>query len=143
MAKILCDTDFIIKIANDPLPKVDWVSFSKQNEIATIPLVVKELEGLKKSKEMQTVRRAKNALAIIQEGKKIKVLSKEDDAKFHEADQELIELTSASPDTVLATMDGSILSRLERMGLPYYTLSNNKLLEHPRKRATHLSLRKK
>ncbi|MHB1908844.1 MAG: PIN domain-containing protein [Nitrososphaerales archaeon] len=142
MAKILCDTDFIIKIANDPLPKVDWVSFSKQNEITTIPLVVKELEGLKKSKDLQTVRRAKNALAVIQEGKKIKVFPTGDD-KFHEADQELIELTSASTDTVLATMDGSLLSRLERIGLPYYTLSNNKLLEHPRKGATHLSLRKK
>src|SRR5579871_6027159 len=58
---IACDTDFIIKIANDPLPKFDWKSITSQNEIYTLPSIVRELKSLKSSQIQSTRRRAKMA----------------------------------------------------------------------------------
>ncbi len=146
MALIACDTDFLIKIANDPLPKFDWTALSKQNEFCTLPSIVRELTNLKSSRQRQTSRRAVMALSIIGQipSSKIKVLTIEDSQpkwaeKSVSADEALVEFVAEDPrKRMVATLDGELLSKLDTSGLPYLTLSSDRPLLASR-RAMHLS----
>jgi rRNA-processing protein FCF1 len=123
-----------MKITNDPLPGFDWAELSKENKFVTIPAVLSELNGLSKSKKRKTSRRAANTLSLI-EGKKI-VDSIANKTEFGDADIALLEFVRARPkDRALATMDGSLLSRLEKLGLPYLTLSRGRALFKTKPRA--------
>lgn len=145
MTVIVWDTDFLIKISNDPLPKVDLRELSKENEFVIIPEVILEIRGLARSKNRTTARRAEMALRAIEESKFFKsaVLSSvRQPAK--ETDEVLIEVIKMKPDErTLATMDGTLLSSMEKSGLPYMTLSKGKLYSPPVARATYLTKRTK
>jgi len=128
---LVFDTDFLIKVANDPIRRLDLKQLASEYTIATIPGVVSELEGLTHHREKKTARRAANTLRVLEESRsqiKVKVLE-ESRAKGAEADMALVELARNSEgDATIATMDHSLLSRLERMRLPYLTLSDDKPL---------------
>jgi rRNA-processing protein FCF1 len=147
LAKIVFDTDFLIKISNDPIPKFDLLELSKEHEFLVIPPVLQELEGLQKTRKVNTAKRARQTLRVIREKKFFKVLrttgrdvEKRDMPSFRETDHILVEFIMEKPsDRILATMDGSLLSRLGRLGLPYLTLRNGRALFSSRMRATYLS----
>jgi rRNA-processing protein FCF1 len=146
MATIACDTDFLIKIANDPLPKFDWTALSSQNEFCTLPCIVRELTNLKSSRQRQTSRRAVMALSIIGQvpSSKIKLLTTKDSKpkwaeKSISADEALVEFVKEDGrKRMVATLDGELLSKLDTGGLPYLTLSSGRPLLSSG-RAMHLS----
>ena len=140
--QLVCDTNFLIKITNHSLPAFsDFVS-RNHLEIATVSSVVRELNGLKKSKTPSVARNANNCLNLI--GTKIhlraNVISLEQDK---EADVELFELAKDLEEgSLVATLDGKLLSRFERSRLSYLTLRNDKPFLRSFHRATYLSTRK-
>jgi rRNA-processing protein FCF1 len=145
LVSIACDTDFLIKIVNDPLPKFDISKLLSENEFVVTPQVLREISGLASSKTPTTSRRARAARDVIEEGKLFGVLKKveQEIPVSVDADIALIEFVKASPNTrAVATLDGSLLTRLEKMGLPYLTLSNGKLLTRFRQGARYLTAHK-
>jgi rRNA-processing protein FCF1 len=137
LAKIACDTDFLIKIANDPLPRFDWSTLSAQNDFCTLPCVYRELANLKSSRIRATAKRATMALSVVGQDKssKIRILSVEGKRepswarKEASADEALIEFVGEEPKgRMVATLDGKLLSRLEKNRLPYLTLSSGRPL---------------
>ena len=127
MALIACDTDFLIKVTNDPVPALDWGTLSIEHDFAVMPCVIAELKGLATSKIRKTSIRAKSALAVVEEGKKFKRMEAKESSL--DADSALYEFVRADPSSrMIATLDGSLLSRMEKAGLPYLTLSSGKPL---------------
>jgi rRNA-processing protein FCF1 len=128
---MLLDTDFLIKVANDPIPKLDLSELSKEYTLATTSDVIRELTGLCNHPERKTSRRASNALRVVMKGAKVEIRILDDKHPQRrgivEADNSLLELAKANKVTV-ATLDHSLLSRLERIHLPYLTLRNDKPL---------------
>jgi rRNA-processing protein FCF1 len=128
MASILCDTDFLIKISNDPIPALDFKQLSKENEFVVLPSVLGELKGLSASKNSRTARRARVALRVIDESRFAKPIF-EIRSNVREADIDLVSFVMAKPrERIIATLDGSLLSRLDKLGLPYLTLSKERPL---------------
>jgi rRNA-processing protein FCF1 len=146
LALIVCDTDFLIKISNDPLPRVRLGELSKDYKFVIIPSVIRELSGLEKHANPRTARRARMVDRVIRESKRFKLSLFKGDEKNStlEADDALIEFVKRNPkERILATLDGSLLSRFERTGLPYLTLSKGKLFFRPSQGATYLTKRAK
>lgn len=127
--QIVCDTNFLMKIFNDPLPKFDWKSLSSENEFVTLSCVVRELKGLSSRTAGKTFMRAKNTLNGLDSSGLIKIIPKiEGNA---EVDFALLEFVRQEPKArILATLDGTLLSTLEKAGLGYLTLSSDKALIH-------------
>jgi rRNA-processing protein FCF1 len=145
LALIVCDTDFLIKISNDPLAKVDLKELLENNQFVVLPSVVREIAGLERNAKPRTARRARMAHQVITESNRFKIVSTAKGASENsarEADHELMEFISEKPkERTLATLDGSLLSRFERRGLPYITLSKGKLFFGASQRATYLTKR--
>ena len=139
MALIICDADFLLKIVNEPLSSLRTYFDSSDFSFATIPQVVQELEGLARSNEKSTARRAK--FALNQVGSTVKLISEKEDRGV-EADVALYECARRM-DMLVATLDGKLLSRFERNQIPYLTLRHDKPFERSFGRATYLSTRKK
>lgn len=135
---IVCDSDFIIKLANDPIPALDWSKVSRENQFVTIAPVLRELKGLTKNRlKSKTARRARAAVNLVEKFQLIRAVTSGEGEGEHprstkeETDTMLIEFVRTLPkDRMLATMDGSLLSRAERLGLPYMTLSRGRPLFH-------------
>jgi rRNA-processing protein FCF1 len=145
LVSIACDTDFLIKIVNDPLPKFDISSLLSENEFVVTQQVLREISGLTSSKTPTTSRRARAVRRMIEEEKHFRVLKKveQEIPASVDADIALIEFVKASPNTrAVATLDGSLLTRLERMGLPYLTLSKGKMLTRFKQGARYLTANK-
>jgi rRNA-processing protein FCF1 len=143
MAQLVCDTDFLLKVVNEPLPSLYAYLQNSDLRFATIPQVVKELRGLALSKKRSVARRAAFALRLV--GTKIHVIENRivENNKM-EADLALYECAKNSElDSLVATLDGKLLSRLEKNQLPYLTLRHDKPFERTFGRATYLSTRKK
>ena len=145
MYLIACDTDFLIKISNDPLPKFDLAELSKENEFVVMPSVLREIKGLEKSKSSRTARRAKMTLKAIEKSHYFShtFLQKKSDSiilmSSVEADEELMAFVRAKPyERMIATLDGSLLSRAERVGLPYLTLAKGRVLMRTSQREQHI-----
>lgn len=132
MSTIVLDTDFLIKISNDPLPSLDLREIARQYTLSTIPQVMTELEGLTHHKEKKTARRARNAFNVLKDNQsptniKIEILKEPRAQEGGEADLELMELARKSNLTI-ATLDHSLLSKLDIEGLNYLTLRNDRPL---------------
>jgi rRNA-processing protein FCF1 len=128
MALIICDTDFLIKLANDPLPKFDR-DVLVANDFGVLGSVYRELHGLEKSSSPKVAKRAKRAIEFARDTKWIKRLDLQTHPPTVEADEELIGFVLEDPKSrVLATLDGKLLSRCESLGLSYLTLKNNRAL---------------
>ena len=127
MALILCDSDFLIKATNDPLPSLALFLSECGYELATIERIKDELEGLSRSENRPTARRAKNALRSIYNGRvKLESNEKRTSSKT-DADSLLIKFALENKEPVaIATMDHVLLSILERRKLSYLTLRNNR-----------------
>ncbi len=91
---LVLDTDFLIRITNDPIRRLDLRQLSTEFTIATIPEVVKELQGLSHHRENKTARRASNALRVIEEkGSEVMIqILPEKRKQEAEADVTLVEL---------------------------------------------------
>lgn len=131
MSTIVLDTDFLIKISNDPLPSLNLREIASQYTLSTIPQVITELEGLRHHKEKKTARRAKNAFNVVKNNQspfiKIEILKEPRAKEGREADLELMELARKSNATI-ATLDHSLLSKLDIEGLNYLTLRKDRPL---------------
>ncbi|HZW57028.1 MAG TPA: hypothetical protein VFF30_12125 [Nitrososphaerales archaeon] len=143
MPLLLVDTDFLIKIANDPLPKLDFLALASDFTLATTPSVVRELEGLAKSQNRTVMRRATTALDFVKQGTKkanVKVLPGTSKRRV-EADLELVEIAKADirDRVVIATLDHSLLSRLDKLKIPYLTLRRDRPFFSFSSGATYLS----
>jgi rRNA-processing protein FCF1 len=125
--EIVCDTDFLIKISNDPLPEFDWRRISSEYDLVTLACVVRELKGLVASKLRKTSVRAKNAIKVIDSGV-IEIVPADSEG---EVDQILLEYARSKRKTsLIATLDGNLLKTFERNGIGYLTLSSDKPLFH-------------
>src|SRR5579884_2060165 len=65
MLLIVLDTDFLIKITNDPLPKFDRAILERSN-LATLSYVIDELKGLLNNERRKTASRARRALDFLE-----------------------------------------------------------------------------
>ena len=142
MSKLVCDTNFLMKITSESLPTFSDFISKNHFDITTISSVVRELNGLRMSKKNSVARNANNCLNMM--GKKIRLL---DSGRFtelgKEADIELFELAkNLEEGSFVATLDGKLLSRFERSRLPYLTLRNDRPFLRSSHRATYLSTRK-
>ncbi len=143
MHTIVCDTDFLIKIVTQPLPKVEPEFFSS-NRFVTIANVERELVGLSRRDNSRVSKEAKSVLRMIRETDKIQIASLDEHRDSRsETDNLLFEFVKTDQSNrILATLDGSLLSRLEKKKLPYVTLRNNRLYFSRSERATYLSTKR-
>ena len=122
----------------------EFAKFLQQEKfrIATIPAVVRQLRGLTMSKLPSTARKALNALRAV--GKFVDVINENvPDLEANEADLELHALACLLHDgSIVATLDGNLLSRFERNHLPCFTFRSDKPFLKSLGRATDLSTRK-
>jgi rRNA-processing protein FCF1 len=123
--KLICDTDFLIKVTGEPLPALAEFLANEDFQLVTIPAVVRELRGLTRSKTSSTSRKAINALRSVDNI--VKVVDQKKSVHETEADIELYEHARLQgKNTIVATLDGKLLSRFERNHLPYFTLRHDK-----------------
>jgi rRNA-processing protein FCF1 len=140
MPILLCDTNFLIKITNDPIPELKPFLQSSGFVLATLPIIERELKGLQQSKTNSTARKANLALQSL--GKFIRVETGYRKGRA-EADAQLVDYEENSEeDVVIATMDGNLLSKLEKKRLPYFTLRNDRPFCRQFSRATYLTTKK-
>lgn len=141
MAHIVCDTDFLLKVASESLPTLRAYLDDSDLSLGTIPSVVRELEGLARGKDRSTARKASFALRLV--GTTIDLIEYEPkEIARVEADVALFEC-ARKLDMLVATLDGKLLSRLERNQVPYLTLRHDRPFERSFGRATYLSTKKK
>jgi rRNA-processing protein FCF1 len=131
LAFVICDTDFLIKISNDPLPKVNLKEFLRDKKLIVLPSVFREIKGLEKSKSPTVAKRARRTRQVLKESQQFELISEREvilGSLATEAEREIMEFVMEKPEErTAATLDGSFLSCLERKGLPYITLSRGKL----------------
>jgi rRNA-processing protein FCF1 len=137
---LLCDTDFLIKITNDPVPELRSYLLGNGFSLSTLPVIETELKGLQQSRINSTARKATLALQSV--GKFVEVETNFGNAKS-EADIQLVDFEERSNgDVAIATMDGNLLAKLERKRLPYFTLRNDRPFYRQFSRATYLTTKK-
>lgn len=130
MPMIVCDSDFLINTTSRPLPELAEFLESSGFEFVTLPKIVEELEGLALSKKPATAKKAKTALRSIEAGK-VKIIHQAIFSSTKKTDADAVLLHYAAKNTdkeriVIATLDHSLLSVLERMRLPYLTLRKDR-----------------
>ncbi len=124
MAQLLCDTNFLIKIANEPIPELREFIDVSNLELTTIPQVVRELTGLSRKKGVIS-RKASAALRLI--GTKIRLDGKQSININADADTSLFEYAKMlNEGSFAATLDGKLLSRFQSNQLSYLTLRHDK-----------------
>jgi rRNA-processing protein FCF1 len=139
MPDLVCDTDFLMKVTNEPVPKLRAFLDDYRFDLIALPSVVRELKGLSSKKKGKTSRYARNALKCIQDGL-VKSLSSEISGTV-EADLELVQYGSTH-NVLIATLDGALLSEMEKKRVPYMTLRNDAPLKREFRRATYLTTKK-
>lgn len=142
MAQLVCDTDFLLKVTTEPVPSLRAFCEKFDFSFATIPEVVNELNGLTLSDRPATTRKAKSALRLV--GSRVKVIDTRilKNNKI-DADVALFDYAKRkNEDSLVATLDGNLLSQLEKNQLPYFTLRHNKPFAKSLGRATYLSTKK-
>jgi rRNA-processing protein FCF1 len=137
MIQILCDTDFLIKVTTEPLPAVASFLDDSGFELVTLAKVQEELRGLTQSRNQSTARKAKLALGSLATGA-VKIL-KSPSPKGTDADILLLEFAANSKrQTIIASLDHTLLSILEKRKLPYLTLRKNRPFFRSFESATYL-----
>jgi len=137
MVLIVCDTDFLMKATVKPIPELAMFLADPDFEIATIPRIENELRGLSLSRKPSTARNAKTALRALRQS--VKLVNQAPASERADADRLLIDFAERSKGkAVVATLDGSLLSTLERKKLPYLTLRNNRPFYRTFSSATYL-----
>ena len=140
MPTLLCDTDFLIKITNEPIPELRQFLQNSGFVLGTLPIIERELKGLEQSRKIATARKAGLALQSVGKFIHVEVGHSKGNA---EADLQLVDFAEYSADNVaIATLDGSLLSKLEKKRLPYLTLRNDRPFYRQFSRATYLTTKK-
>jgi|GEM_PF-700882 rRNA-processing protein FCF1 len=146
MLLIVLDTDFLIKITNDPLPKFDRAILERSN-LATLSYVIDELKGLLNNERRKTASRARRALDFLESNRqRIHIIPKQ---ALHKGrtrrqqgnkecegfvDRALLDFAKENPLTrIVATLDSSILSDCESLGLSYLTIRQGRAFLRLRK----------
>jgi rRNA-processing protein FCF1 len=139
MTRVLCDTDFLLKITTEPLPEFSRFLAEFRLELATLPRIEAEIRGLSRSQNQRTARKARTALLAISQYP-VKILRDRVEApKKTDADVLLIDCAEKSrPTIIVATLDHSILSVLQRKRLPYLTLRKDRPFFQAFESATYL-----
>jgi rRNA-processing protein FCF1 len=139
MTTVLCDTDFLLKITTQPLPELSRFLAEFKLELATLPRIEAEIQGLSRSQDQRTARKARTALLAISQYP-VKILKDRIEApKKTDADVLLIDCAEKSrPTIIVATLDHSILSVLQRKRLPYLTLRKDRPFFQAFESATYL-----
>jgi rRNA-processing protein FCF1 len=139
MTLIVCDTDFLLKVTTEPLPEVAQVLAESNYELVTLPKIEAELHGLSRSNNHPTARKARTALQALSRGS-VKILKeKMRSSNNSDADALLVDFAERSKSSaIIATLDHSILSVLERKRLPYLTLRKNRPFFRAFESATYL-----
>jgi rRNA-processing protein FCF1 len=142
MARIVCDTDFLMKVTSEPLPGFHAFIENSDFVLTTIPQVVRELEGLTLNEKSLTSRKATNVLRLI--GTSIHLVEKGNaEDRSIETDLALYEQASRlDKSSFVATLDGKLLQRFEKNKLPYLTLRRNRPFLKSFGRARYLSTKK-
>ena len=143
MTMIVCDTDFLMKVTNEPIPKLRQMLQSSEYELVAIPSVLRELKGLASSSNQKTARYARNALRAVED--KL-VLSKvgASPAPKTEADIAILDFALNQVESVVvATLDGTLFSELESRRVSYLTLRNDRPFTREFDRATYLTTKKR
>jgi rRNA-processing protein FCF1 len=137
MVLIVCDTDFLMKVTAKPMPELAVFLADSDFEIATIPRIENELKGLSLSRIPSTARNARTALRSLHHS--VKLVNQAPSTEKADADRLLIDFAERSKGkAVIATLDGNLLSILERKKLPYLTLRNDKPFYRTFSSATYL-----
>ena len=137
MVLIVCDTDFLMKVTVQPMPELAAFLANPDFEITTIPRIEKELKGLSLSRKPSTAKNAGTALRALHQS--VKLVSQAPSSENADADRLLVDFAERSKDeAVVATLDGTLLSTLERKKLPYLTLRNNRPFYRTFSSATYL-----
>ncbi|MDA4110974.1 MAG: hypothetical protein OK439_00435 [Thaumarchaeota archaeon] len=137
MTTVLCDTDFLIKITNEPLPELKMFLENSGFVLATLPAVERELKGLSRSDKPSTAKKAKLALGSIGKFVRVEALGNKHGS---DADTHLVDyLEKSNAEILIATLDGNLLSKLERKRMPYLTLRRDRPFFRPFSRATYLT----
>lgn len=122
------------------MPKVDR-SFFASNELVTLNCVKGELEALSRKKRTKDAIAARTALRVVEKEDLIKTVkfAYEEPA---EVDNLLIEYVALEPHgRILATLDGSLIKRLQKNNLDYVTLRNEMLFISRPNKGRYLSLK--
>ncbi|MDG6996496.1 MAG: hypothetical protein JRN52_11285 [Nitrososphaerota archaeon] len=142
MTLLVCDTDFLMKVTNEPIPKLHQLLESSEYDLVTLPSVRRELAGLSRSSNQKTARYARNAIRAI-ENKTVRVLQESSGAKT-DADVALLDFGHKHAGSALvATLDGELLSEMESRGISYLTIRNNRPFRQEFARATYLTTKKR
>lgn len=140
MTKVVCDTDFLMKVTNEPVPKLREFLESSDIELVTLPSVLRELTGLSSSSNQKTKKYARNALRTIED--KLVQVEKEETGRSVDADVALLDF-ALHRTVMIATLDGGLLSNLESRGISYLTLRNNRPFSREFGGATYLTTKKR
>ncbi len=121
MVEVICDTSFLIVLANRPVKGMDELEarFGKVNFL--IPTaVIKELNKLASSAGVKRAKEAKLTLGLISKFKIVRLDSVV-------ADDAIIDY-AARRKCIAATIDNELKNKLRRNGMSVVTLSKNKLI---------------
>lgn len=121
MVEVICDTSFLIVLANRPVKGMDELEarFGKVNFL--IPTaVIKELNKLASSTGVKRAKEAKLTLDLISKFKIVRLDSVV-------ADDAIIDY-AARRKCMAATIDNELKNKLQRNGMSVVTLSKNKLI---------------
>lgn len=143
MMVLVFDTDFLMKVTNEPLPAFRRMLDEFDCELVTLPSVKRELKGLLSSRINKTSRYARNALHAI-DANIVRVDDIDGRSSSPEADVDLIDYVSnLAGDSFVVSLDGALLSELERKHIPYVTLRKDRPFKRDFGRATYLTTKKR
>ena len=121
LVEVICDTSFLIILANEPVKGMDELEASLGKIQFVIPtVVIKELNRLLSSAGVKRAKEAKLALELVSMFKTVEL-----DGIV--ADDVIIDY-ALKRKCVAATIDDELKSKLRRNGINVITLSNNKLI---------------
>jgi rRNA-processing protein FCF1 len=128
-----------MKATTEPLPELAQFVAESALELATLSKIESELNGLSNSENRATARKARFALRAIVD-RPIKVLKyRSNSFTGTDADALLVDCAAASGGTVIvATLDRSLLTILDKKRLPYLTLRKNRPFFRAFESATYL-----
>jgi rRNA-processing protein FCF1 len=129
-----------MKVTNEPVPKLRAALEENDYGLVMLPSVLRELKGLSFSKTAKTARYAKNALKALNLGM-IKSISSGISGNI-DADIEMVEYASKHRNSMVATLDGALLSEMEKKRVPYLTLRNDAPFKREFRGATYLTTKK-
>ena len=125
MRTIVLDTSFLIHVANNPIPRSDYLSEIQSYNLITINDVVQELSGISKDRtNFLKTKRSKEASLALQY---IKNIHKEDVSGSESTDDKIINYASNNHD-IIASLDRDILNKAVRHNIDSVTIEKQRLI---------------